>query len=65
MAGLFWSPDGRRLSAVGRGGTIKVWDAETWSETATLHLSSTLNLAPLRDLPYASWSPDGRRLARG
>jgi WD40 repeat protein len=61
----FWSPDGRRLAAVGRSGTITVWDAESWRETANLKLASTLDLAPFVALPYVSWSPDGRRLARG
>ena len=46
-----WSPDGRRI-AIGRGKTLKVWDAETGSEVLTLSGHSDWVLS-------ASYSPDG------
>jgi WD40 repeat protein len=51
-----YSPTGQWLAWPSKGGTIKLWEAHTGKEIATLtgHKAEVL---------YLTWSPDGRRLA--
>ncbi len=51
--GLAWSPDGTRV-AVNQGGTLKVFDGESWQERASI---------PARAWHRPVWSPDGARIA--
>jgi WD40 repeat protein len=53
--GVAFSPDGRRLVTWGNG--VRVWDAATGAELATL--------VGLGAVGGAAWSPDGRRVAVG
>jgi hypothetical protein len=53
-----FGPDGTRLASGDRGGTVRVWDAETGQETLILkgHTSTVTSVA---------FCPDGQRLASG
>jgi WD40 repeat protein len=50
-----WSPDGRRLAALGNDETIVIWDAATLDRLLTLPAPGSVNVI--------RWSPDGRRIA--
>ncbi|MFI0715087.1 WD40 repeat domain-containing protein [Streptomyces inhibens] len=51
-AGLTFVPKEKgRLAFGGRGGTVEVWDTETWSRTTTLH--------PVGGSVALTWFPDG------
>jgi serine/threonine protein kinase len=50
---VLYSPDGKRLASVDRGGTVKVWDAQTGRELLT-RKGGGIGMA---------FSPDGKRLA--
>jgi WD40 repeat protein/serine/threonine protein kinase len=58
VAGLVFSPDGRRLASTGVDGAVRVWDTRTWRE-----------LPPPRGHPggafAVAFAPDGRRLISG
>jgi len=51
-----WSPDGRRLAAVGTDGTLNVYDASSGDIVRREHTKALYGL---------DWSPDGRLLAAG
>jgi len=58
-----FSPDGKRIVSGGgpsrvRGGTVKVWDAQTGQETLTLKGHSEF-------VSSVSFSPDGKRIVSG
>ena len=55
---LDFSPDGRRLAAAGIANAIRIWDVNTWKETATLrgHTGWVMALA---------FSPDSRQIVSG
>ncbi len=50
---VLYSPDGKRLASVDRGGTVKVWDAQSGRELLT-RKGGGIGMA---------FSPDGKRLA--
>jgi WD40 repeat protein/serine/threonine protein kinase len=58
VAGVAFSPDGRRLASGNGDGTVKVWDAGTCAELLTLRGHTD-------HVECVAWSPDGRRLASG
>ncbi|HZU36339.1 MAG TPA: hypothetical protein VFA18_10550, partial [Gemmataceae bacterium] len=52
-----FSPDGRMLAVIHAFATVKVFDARTQQELATLHAPGSRNIGDL------CWSPDGSQLA--
>jgi hypothetical protein len=56
VAGVNWSPDGRRLAGASFEQTVCVWDAQTGKEAVSLPGHTAL-------IAGVVWSPDGRRLA--
>jgi eukaryotic-like serine/threonine-protein kinase len=57
IVSVAWSPDGKRLAALGSNGTAKVWEAQAGRQLLTL------NAGP--GVSSLAWSPDGDRLAAG
>ena len=55
---LSWSSDDRRLASAGQDQAIRLWDAETGREIATLRGHTNW-------VEALGWSPDDRRLASG
>jgi WD40 repeat protein len=53
---LVWSPDGKLLAGGGTEGPVRLWDAATGRETATLKVREGF-------ITSLSFSPDGKRLA--
>ena len=53
---IAFSPDGKLLASGSYDDTIKLWDATTWEEIATLKTHTVQGIA---------FSPDGKRLASG
>jgi WD40 repeat protein len=51
-----WSPDGKTLAFAGGDGTVRLWEAATGKEQATLK-GHTAGVSSV------SWSPDGKTLA--
>jgi WD40 repeat protein len=56
VAGLAWSPNGKRLASAGGNKIIKVWDTDTGQETSNLVGHAVIASG-------VAWSPDGKRLA--
>jgi WD40 repeat protein len=56
VAGVAFSPDGRRIASASLDGTVKVWDVATGQETRTL-------TGHTRVVGSVAFSPVGRRLA--
>jgi hypothetical protein len=58
VSAVAYSPDGTQLASASQAGTVKVWDAHSGAEIATLrgHTDSVLSVA---------YSPDGTRIASG
>ena len=56
---MAFTPDGQTLASAGAQGTIKLWEAGTARESATLRAEHT------NDIRALSISPDGRRIVSG
>jgi WD40 repeat protein len=56
VSSVSWSPDGKTLASASWDRTVKLWEAATGKEQATLqgHTSRVFSV---------SWSPDGKTLA--
>jgi len=54
--GVAWSPDGARLASASQNGTVKVWDTNTYTESASFITGWAF---------CVTWAPDGQQLAVG
>lgn len=61
---LAWSPDGEVLASTGSGGTIQLWNSETWDLTRLIELGQ-LPEPFLGTISGLAWSADSTRLALG
>ena len=59
---LAWSPEGRRLAALGPDGTVQIWDVNTRTELLTLMRTFTRETL-IEKFTTLAWSGDGERLA--
>jgi WD40 repeat protein len=57
---IAWSPDGRRLAAIGSTDNVRIWETVTWRQEASFSGHSDPK-AP--ELGRLCWSPSGRQLA--
>jgi hypothetical protein len=56
VSSVSWSPDGKTLASASWDGTVRLWEAATGKEQATLQGHTW-------DVTSVSWSPDGKTLA--
>ncbi|HLJ95694.1 MAG TPA: serine/threonine-protein kinase [Gemmataceae bacterium] len=55
VLGITYSPDGKHLATAGRDGTVRLWDAETYAQSAVWHAHS-------KEVNSVAYSADGRLL---
>lgn len=68
-----WSPDGTRIATASRDGTVKIWNASSWTEMLTINAHEAFTLDPGTEsggefstgesgVRAVEWSPNGKEL---